>query len=397
MAPTPAEQKRTAYGRQRIAALALAALVSGVCAASAQTALVPMPNLSPLEATAGAAAAATTQAAPDLQGANSPFADTGAGLPDDALPLVAEPESAPPATPPAAGDTVGQAATPDDQWSGGDDVPLDEGAAAPTLTPDVGPPSDIRPGTFTLEARLAAGDPPLGDGVKWRIFGDTPGTDGHLPLLGEADGGVIYIRLDPGAYYVHAAYGRAGTTRKIVVDLPTGGQVLVLNAGGMRLTAINGADQTLEQGDVAFDIYAPDEGGSEERYLLIPNAPPGHVISLNAGTYHVVCKYGDANAIVRADVKIDPGRLTEATVFQKAARLTLKLVEAHGGEAIADTAWSVVTQAGGDSVLESVGAFPSVVLAAGDYTAVAKHDGRTFQANFSVVPGLNRDIEVLAE
>jgi hypothetical protein len=79
-----------------------------------------------------------------------------------------------------------------------------------------------------------------------------------------------------------------------------------------------------------------------------------------------------------------------------ALEAALKLVEAHGGEAIADTAWSVVTPAG-ESVVESVGAFPSVVLAEGDYTAVARHDDRIFQANFSVVPGLNRDIEVLAE
>ena len=41
-----------------------------------------------------------------------------------------------------------------------------------------------------------------------------------------------------------------------------------------------------------------------------------------------------------------PGKLTEAAVYQKAARLTLKLVSEHGGEAIANTAWSVVTPSG---------------------------------------------------
>ena len=269
-------------------------------------------------------------------------------------------------------------------------------AAVAAPAPDVGPPSDIRPGSFTLEARLEAKAQPLGDGVKWRIFGDTPGTDGHLPLLGEASGGIIYLRLDPGTYYVHAAYGRAGATRKVDVTGPTGGDVLVLNAGGVRLLAMNGKDQPLAASDVSFDIYAPDEGGSDERFLLIQNAPPGHVISLNAGTYHVVCKYGEANAVVRADIKVEPGKLTEATVFQKAARLTLKLVEQHGGEALADTAWSVVTP-DGSSIVESVGAFPSVVLAAGDYTAKAKHDGKTYQLNFTVTPGANRDVEVLTQ
>ncbi|HVZ13928.1 MAG TPA: hypothetical protein VG894_05660 [Bauldia sp.] len=274
-----------------------------------------------------------------------------------------------------------------------DDVPDDSGAAA---TPDVGPPADIRPGSYTLEARLAPDGPPLGDGVKWRIFADTLGNDGHMQMLGQADGGIVYFGLSPGTYYVHAAYGRAGATRKLTVADRTGGQVVVLNAGGMRLTAVNGKDTPLGTGDVTFDIYAPDEAGAEERFLLVPNAPPGHIISLNAGVYHVVCKYGSGNAVVSADIKIEAGKLSEATLFEKAAKLTLKLVEQHGGEALADTAWSVTTPKG-DQVAQTVGAFPTVVLSAGDYIAIAKHDGKEYQANFNVATGADHDVEVLAQ
>ena len=265
---------------------------------------------------------------------------------------------------------------------------------APIDVPDPGPPRDIRAGSFTLEARLTADGPALKDGVDWRIFGDEQGSDGNLPLLGEASGGVIYVRLDPGTYYIHAAFGRAGLARKIAVKERTGGALFVLNAGGMRLTAMNAKDTPLIGGDVTFDIYAPDEGGAGDRFLLMPNAPPGRVIALAAGIYHVVSHYGDANAVVRADIKVDAGKLTEATVYQKAARLTLKLVEVHGGEAIANTEWSVVTP-NGDSVVESVGAFPSVVLAAGQYKAVAQHEGKKYQTEFVVQPGINRDVEVL--
>lgn len=297
---------------------------------------------------------------------------------------------------PGSGDGTGT----DDSGSDDFDVaPGDNGGAAAdqgAMAPDVGPPKDIRPGTYTLEARLAADAAPLGaDGVRWRIFGDTPGEDGRLPILGQATGGIIYVRLEPGTYYIHVAYGRAGATRKVEVTEPTGGQVFVLNAGGMELAAVNGKDQPLGASEVNFEIYAPDDSGAEERYLLVPNAKPGHVIALNAGTYHVVSHYGDANAVVRADIKVDPGKLTEATIFQNAARLTLKLVEQHGGEAIADTAWSVETL-GGAPVVDMVGAFPSTVLAAGDYTAIAKHDGKSYQLNFSVQTGVNRDVEVIA-
>jgi hypothetical protein len=336
---------------------------------------VPLPHVAP----AKAAATATTDSGDDDSAAPAATDDSG--------------DSTDAAT--TAGPSDGSDVDSDIGGSGDDldDVPDDSAAAA---APDVGPPADIRPGSYTLEARLAPDGPPLGDGVKWRIFADTLGTDGHMQMLGQADGGIVYFGLSPGTYYVHAAYGRAGATRKLTVTDRTGGQVVVLNAGGVRLSAVNGKDTPLGAGDVTFDIYAPDEAGAEERFLLVPNAPPGHIISLNAGIYHVVCKYGTGNAVVSADIKVDPGKLSEATLFEKAAKLTLKLVEQHGGEALADTAWSVTTPKG-DQVAQTVGAFPTVVLSAGDYIAVAKHDSQEFKAAFTVATGADHDVEVLAQ
>ena len=56
-----------------------------------------------------------------------------------------------------------------------------------------------------------------------------------------------------------------------------------------------------------------------------------------------------------------------------------------------------MTTLAGARVVESVGAFPTVILAVGDYTALAKHDGKTFQTNFSVEANADRDVEVLAQ
>jgi hypothetical protein len=275
----------------------------------------------------------------------------------------------------------------------------DKAAAAPAFgsNPLLGvPPPTAAQVPFLLEARLKADGPSLPAGLTWRIFGSHPGPDGKLPLIGEANGGAIEARLSPGDYLVHAAYGRAGATKKITVT-PTGGSdTVIINAGGMKLSALVDKDDPLKADEVNFDIYAPDEDGSDERVLLIPHAPPDEVIGLNAGIYHVICRYGDANAVVRADIRVDAGNLTEATVYQKAARLTLKLVASHGGEALANTSWSIVTP-NGDSVVESVGAFPSVVLAAGDYTAIATHQGHSYERNFAVETGLNRDVEVIAK
>jgi hypothetical protein len=122
---------------------------------------------------------------------------------------------------------------------------------------------------------------------------------------------------------------------------------------------------------------------------------PGDLVLLPAGIYYVQSTYGEGNSTITADVRIESGRLTDATVHHRAAQITLRLVHATGGEALANTSWSVLTP-GGDSIKEFIGAFPSIVLADGEYVAVARHDGKTYQANFKVLAGRDREVEVLA-
>jgi hypothetical protein len=74
--------------------------------------------------------------------------------------------------------------------------------------------------------------------------------------------------------------------------------------------------------------------------------------------------------------------------------IMLKLVSEVGGEAPANTSWSVITP-GGDVIKESTGAFPRVVLAEGDYRAIARSDGRTYERNFKVITGVDGEVEVL--
>ena len=106
--------------------------------------------------------------------------------------------------------------------------------------------------------------------------------------------------------------------------------------------------------------------------------------------------YGDANAVVRSDIRVQAGKLTDVTVTHRAAAITLKLVAEKGGEALANTAWSVLTP-GGDVIKESIGAFPRVILAEGEYRAIARNEGKVFEREFKVVTGVDGDVEVLAQ
>jgi hypothetical protein len=108
----------------------------------------------------------------------------------------------------------------------------------------------------------------------------------------------------------------------------------------------------------------------------------------------VVSRFGGVNAVVRADLRVEPGQLTDATLYHKAAQVSFKLVTESGGEAIADVDWTVKT-ADGSTVYTDVGAFPSTVLAEGDYTVLAKRGGTVYNRDFSIKPGQPQEIEVL--
>ena len=132
-------------------------------------------------------------------------------------------------------------------------------------------------------------------------------------------------------------------------------------------------------GQISFDIYKGSQFEPGERRPIAENVMTGDVVLVPEGTYYIVSNYGDANAVVRSDIRVQAGKLTDITVTHRAAVITLKLVSEKGGEALANTAWSVLTP-GGDVIKESIGAFPRVILAEGDYRAIARNEGKSLRA-----------------
>ncbi|MGQ7794546.1 hypothetical protein ACUN0C_19250 [Faunimonas sp. B44] len=252
-------------------------------------------------------------------------------------------------------------------------------------------PTDALGTELLLEARATESGPPIAEGVIWRVFGERPGSDGELPLVATARGGTTSIQLEPGAYLVHAGFGRAGATKRVTVGKEPMLETMILDAGGLRLSAVTGDDRRIAPERLTFEISRDDEQG--ERVLIVPNAKPDRVLRLQAGTYHVVSRYGQVNAVVRADIEVAAGKLTDMMIRHAGAQATLKLVAEEGGEALANTGWAVLTK-DGDTLQESVGAFPQIILAEGEYTAVARHKGRMYSREFRIDAGVDRDVEV---
>lgn len=243
-----------------------------------------------------------------------------------------------------------------------------------------------------LSALYATENKPIPAGIVWRVLLDDP--NGAAPrIVARSEQPTPQFTLEPGSYIVHAAYGYASGWKRITV--PANGNLsdrVSLSAGGLSLAGII-VDRPVPANAISFSVFVPLAGNSEGR-LVAENVKAGEVLRLPEGTYHVVSIYGDANAIRRADVKVESGKLVEATLFHRAAKATLKLVQAPGGEAFAGTAFSVLTP-GGDVIREAIGAFPEVILAEGEYVLIARQGGQVHTHEFKIEAGLNRDIEVV--
>ncbi|MGL5136903.1 MAG: hypothetical protein ACRC7G_03960, partial [Beijerinckiaceae bacterium] len=212
-------------------------------------------------------------------------------------------------------------------------------------------------------------------------------------LIAQSTDDAPVFALPPGEYVVHVAYGLASSTRKVLIGQQTTTERVPLSAGALSVRG-SIAEQSIPTNRMSVSVFIPSPGNSEGR-LVKQGLRPGEVLRLPEGIYHVVSSYADSNSSVRADIRVNSGKITDAEMRHRAATVTLKLVSNPGGEARANTAWSVLTP-GGDVIREALGAFPSVTLAEGEYVAIARNDGAIFQSEFKVRAGQDRDVEVLA-
>lgn len=282
-------------------------------------------------------------------------------------------------------------------WQLGTEVQRSPDAPAPRTT--VMPRAEaMQPVEVALSATLTDDGPRIEQGLVWRIFANPEGVADARPRLIETRREASpVLRLTPGNYVLNVAFGRAHATRPL--EVKAGGPVserFVLNAGGLKITAVSAHGEPVPDMTVSYDLYMGETDHAGARPKIVSGARPGLIVRLNAGHYHVVSVLGDANAIVRADVTVEPGKVTEAQITHHSARITFKLVARAGGEAVADTRWTVQTPQG-ETVVESSGALASHILAAGSYVVSARQGGRTFRREFVVEPGDPAHVEVVMQ
>lgn len=253
-------------------------------------------------------------------------------------------------------------------------------------------------GGLALVATLIDKGTVIKNGVIWRIYSEKPNKlTGKHKLISAHRTAEPVMSLPAGNYLINAAMGRAFLTRKIAI---TAGEnkteTFILNAGGLRIATVLANGTPIPDNAVTFDIFSDERDQYGKRLKVLGKVRPGLVVRLNSGIYHIVSTYGDANAQSRADVSVEAGKLTEATIDHVAAKVTFKLVYKKGGEALADTKWSLLSPRG-NVIKKSAGALPTHFLAVGDYTILAERGNKKYRQSFSVEPGDQKQIEVIIQ
>ncbi|MFY9700455.1 MAG: hypothetical protein WAK34_19415 [Rhodoplanes sp.] len=274
--------------------------------------------------------------------------------------------------------------------------------SAPTsLTPPQSPAAAVAPPpqsnhvALGLSARYSRDvAQPINGGIVWRIYPAKPSVTGVFRTLREERNPSPMLMLPPGDYIVHASFGLASAAKTVRLRTEPAREVFELPAGGIRIEGRVG-DVPIPAGQISFDIFSGSQFEPGDKTPVAQGVMTGDIVVVPEGTYHIVSNYGDSNAVVRSDIRVQVGKLTDITVAHRAAVITLKLVGESGGEALANTNWTVLTP-GGDVIKESIGAFPRVVLAEGDYRAIARNEGKTFEREFNVTTGVDGEIELLA-
>lgn len=264
----------------------------------------------------------------------------------------------------------------------------------PPPPPQAGPRLRSGEGVLQLSARFGRDAPVITAGLHWRIFPDKPDQGGVFRVIKEDRTAQPNIVLPAGSYVVHVAFGLASAVKPVHLRGDSTREVFEIPAGALMLKGQVG-DVRIPSGQISFDIYKGSQFEPGDKRPIASSVITGEAVLVPEGAYYIVSKYGDGNSLVRSDIRVQLGRVTDVTVTHRAAAIMLKLVSKRGGEALANTDWAVLSPAG-DTITESKGAFPRVILAEGEYKVIARNDNKIYQQDLKVITGVDGEIEVLA-
>ncbi|MEJ2227725.1 MAG: hypothetical protein P8Y67_05685 [Alphaproteobacteria bacterium] len=245
-------------------------------------------------------------------------------------------------------------------------------------------------GVLRFSAHAESGDPPI-SGIQFALY------DEKDKLLLSTKRDEPELTLPAGNYRVTAELGFVREERQFtVIAGKNHTEVLVLDAGWLKLSAVSGNDKRPMMHDILYKIFDLSAGASGTIQTPITLAKPSSTIFLKRGKYRVESLYGFHNARLVRDVTISAGDITDVEFEHRGCSLKLKLVTKPGASPVEKVKWTLKYASGG-TVLISQDAVPDLILQEGRYQAVAQHDAKTYSRTFEAVANREQTIELIAE
>src|SRR5258708_11385705 len=185
------------------------------------------------------------------------------------------------------------------------------------VTPPVPPAPAVvsTPGqaVLSLTARYGKDLPVISSGLVWRVFSDRPDETGTFKLIREERGATPNIVLPPGSYVVHVSLGLVSAVRPVTLKSETDRESFLLPAGGLRIQGRVGTSK-IPQHQISFSIFQGHQFDLGYSAPLGPPLAPGDVLLLPESTHYFLSNYGDANSVVRSDIRVQAGKLTDVII-----------------------------------------------------------------------------------
>ncbi|MGJ4854771.1 VWA domain-containing protein [Labrys sp. La1] len=245
-------------------------------------------------------------------------------------------------------------------------------APAPAPQPKAEPKAEPKPDwNLTGYARLAVGDDPITDDVRWELTRPAPeGTTSEVVMT--SYNANIHEQVEPGDYILTLTAGEASVKAPITIKANEMNRVdMALNAGRIGLRAKRTATETAK----GYVVWTVKPKGSSADLFTGYDAETG--VILPAGEYSVTLKLGAA--VQTRDIEIAPGETVPVEVIAGVGKLKGKVTFSPGGSAVKDPRVDILVGSeaaeGESSLIGDYAAEPVFDLPEGTYRVRIKVDG----------------------
>ena len=246
---------------------------------------------------------------------------------------------------------------------------------------------------IALKAQIAASLKTIKRDVHWSVYKIDDAAKNKWRKVAEKSAPTAKFNLEQGDYVVRSDFGHANAA--ILVSVEPGkiaDATIVFNAGGLRVKpSLAFLDipkgKTTHLSLVRLDTSKSNDG--------LGNIVAEKIIRLNAGSYELISKFGEVNAITKTNIVVKPGMLTDVEINHKAAIVMFKLSDKAKGKTASPVSWHLLSQDGAllkKTTLPS----PTHILAPGDYKITAIRGAKVHTSTFSVTVGENKSVELIA-